>query len=270
MFISPAQFTFKHGWAWRIFMALITLIVVAFAVVVYRDRHEIDPWFLTFVLVCVALTVFAFIAIGKIEVRGHDEGLVRASLFGVREIPWNDVTEYRYRQVPVNYAAHFGLVGYLLMIFARKSSGSASLQRRLKIKGRDGAAITISENVRDNEEVIRLILSRVQPRLLAVARTYFDSGAGVSFGKITLSINGLSWKGKDPVPYANLMKPRIDGQKLRIKAQGKWLDLVAVNCDTIPNVFILLDLVDEQLAKAGVSTQDILRASSQIDPFRAK
>jgi hypothetical protein len=66
------------------------------------------------------------------------------------------------------------------------------------------------------------------------------------------------------------MKPRIDGQKLRIKAQGKWLDLVAVNCDTIPNVFILLDLVDEQLAKAGVSTQDILRASSQIDPFRAK
>jgi len=74
-------------------------------------------------LVCVALTVFAFIAIGKIEVRGHDEGLVRASLFGVREIPWNDVTEYRYRQVPVNYAAHFGLVGSLLMIFALSSDG---------------------------------------------------------------------------------------------------------------------------------------------------
>lgn len=251
-------------------MALIALTVVAFAVVEYRERHEIEPWFLTLVLVCVALTVFAFVAIGKIEVRGHDEGLVRVSLFGEREIPWNDVTEYRYRQVPVNYAAHFGLIGYLLMFFARKSSGSVSMQRRLKIKGRDGAAITISENVRDNEEVIRLILSRLQPRLLAEARTYLDSGTGVSFGKITLSRNGLSWKGKDPVPYANLMKPRLDGQKLRIKAQGKWLDLVAVNCDAIPNVFILLDLADEQLAKAGVSTQDILRASSQTDPFRAK
>jgi len=270
MFVSPPQFTFKHGWAWRILMALITLTIVAFAAVEYRDSHEIDPWFLTFALVCVALTVFAFIAIGKIEVRGHDEGLARVSLFGVREIPWNDVTEYRYRQVPVNYAAHFGLVGYLLMIFARKGSGSATLQRRLKIKGQDGAAITISENVRDSEEVIGLILSRVQPRLLAVARSYLDSGAGGSFGKITLSTNGLSWKGKDPVPYANLMKPRIDGQKLRIKAQGKWLDLVAVNCDAVPNVFILLDLVDEQLVKAGVSTQNVLRASSQIDRFRAK
>jgi hypothetical protein len=269
MFISTAQFTFKHGWAWRIFMALVSLALVAYAVVEYRDSHEIDPWYLRFVIACVALTVFAFIAIGKIEVRGHDEGLVRVSLFGVREMPWNDVAEYRYRQVPVNYAVHFGLIGYIIMLFTRNGS-AGNLQRRLKIKGRDGSVITISENVRNNEEVIRLVLSRIQPRLLSEARTMLDSGAGVSFGKITVSRNGLSLKGKDPVPYANLGKPKIDGQKLRIKAQGKWLDLVAANCDTIPNIFILLDLVDEQMAKAGVSTQDVLRATSQTDQFRTK
>lgn len=236
----------------------------------YSDSHELSPWLSGITLAVLALTVFAFIAIGKIEVRGHDEGLLRVSLFGVQEIPWNEVVEYRYKQVPQNYGAHFGLIGLLVVLLARRGSDGAQMLRSLKVKGREGKPIVISANVSNIEEVIRQVLSNLNPRLLSESRNMVKSGLEAEFGKIKLTQQGLIWKKKDPVPYQSFTKPRIDGQKLRIKVQGKWLDLVAVDLDSVPNVFVLLDLMDEMMLQGMAESPDPLRAVDPLSAYRTK
>lgn len=104
--------------------------------------------------------------------------------------------------------------------------------------------ISINSNIRDVEEVVRLALTAVNPRLRQDSERILNSGGTISFGKIALSPTGVIWKSKEPIPYAALMKCKIDGAMLRIKAEGKWLDNIAVTAKKVPNIFILLDLIE--------------------------
>jgi len=42
---------------------------------------------------------------------------------------------------------------------------------------------------------------------------------------------------------------QIDGSMLRVKAEGKWLDNIAITAKKVPNIFILLDLIEENVQR---------------------
>ena len=42
----------------------------------------------------------------------------------------------------------------------------------------------------------------------------------------------------------------MDGAFVRIKAEGKWLDNISVSPKKIPNVFVLLDMIEARRATA--------------------
>jgi hypothetical protein len=146
-------------------------------------------------------------------------------------------------------AVHFGLIGWLV---AAAAGGHNKMNRSFELIGPQ--KIAVNSNVRDVEEVVRLCLAEINPRLRQDTERVLNSGGTVPFGKISLSPAGVVWKSKEPIPYAAIVKSKIDGLMLRIKAEGKWLDNIAVAAKKIPNVFILLDLIEEKHSGAAAKT----------------
>ncbi len=187
----------------------------------------------------------------------HEEGISYKSPFKQTDLRWNEITETRYGQQQINVALHFGLIGWLVAAIARSSG---KVIRTLELIGPQ--KITIGSNIRGVQEVVRLVLAAVNPRLRQDAERLLNSGGTVSFGNISLAPAGVVWKAKEPIPYAAIAKSRIDGATLRIKAEGKWLDNIAVAVKKVPNVFILLDLIDEKRSTQGQKTVAVMAGSS--------
>jgi hypothetical protein len=205
----------------------------------YRTR-EVEPGLAFFTVIFGLLFAYAWLWT-KTRVTIHEEGISYKSPFREKDLRWDEITETRYGQQPMNAGAHFGLIGWLVAAMARSNN---TMIRSFELIGPQ--KITINSNIRDVEEVVRLVLASVNPRLRQEAERILNSGGTVSFGKISLSPAGVVWKSKEPIPYAALVKCKIDGSMLRIKAEGKWLDNIAVTAKKVPNVFVLLDLIESK------------------------
>jgi hypothetical protein len=157
----------------------------------------------------------------------------------------------------MNAGAHFGLIGWLIAAIA---SSNNKMIRSFELIGPH--KIAINSNIRDVEEIVRLALLAVNPRLRQEAERILNSGGTVSFGKISLSPTGVIWKTKEPIPYTSLMKCKIDGSMLRIKAEGKWLDNIAIAAKKVPNIFVFLDLVEAKRSAMAGKTAPAMAATS--------
>jgi hypothetical protein len=255
MFPSPAQRTFGETVTWRLLAALPLLVVGGIGVLIYAQGQGLDPIFWVFVAFCAVPFLYACVWAAKRRLTIHAEGLSYKSLFNETDLQWDQITETRYGQQPVNMYAHFGLIGLLLSL--RKGQ---NVQRSLQVIG--PRIIKISPQIRDNPEAIRLVLERVNPRMRQEAERLLGTGATVPFGNVALSPVGVIWKGKEPIPYSAIVKCRIDGAFLRIKAEGKWLDNVAVRAKNVPNIFVLLDLVEQRRSALSQMTAAAIAGSS--------
>jgi len=193
----------------------------------------------------------------KTRVTLHEEGISYKSPFREKDLRWDEITETRYGQQPINAATHFGLLGWLIAAMARSNN---KMIRSLELIGPQ--KMVLNSNIRDVEEAVRLVLAAVNPRLRKDAEQMLNSGGTVPFGKISLSPGGVVWKSKEPIPYAALVKCKIDGSMLRIKAEGKWLDNIAVTAKKVPNIFILLDLIEEKRSTVAGKTAVAMAGSS--------
>jgi hypothetical protein len=239
LFLSPPQRTFRDNLLWRFVAALPLLTLLGFAIYDWQDTHQWSEWLWGSTVFFAGLFAFACYWSARHIVAVHAEGVEYQSLVRAVSMRWDEITETRYGQTPINVAAHFGLLGLLIAAVTKKSGG---VQRTFQILG--PRKITISSNLRDMEELIRMVLAQVNPRIKADAERLLSSGASVPFGSISLTSTGVIWKQKEPISYGSLVKCAIDGSNLKIKAEGKWLDNISVNVQKVPNVFVLLDLIE--------------------------
>jgi hypothetical protein len=239
MFISPAKNTFRYTFSWLILSALFFVPILIWQIYDYSQTHQMEPGLAFFTVISGLFVAYAWWWT-KTRVTIHDEGICYKSPFGEKELRWDEITETRYGQQAMNAGAHFGLLGWLIAAIA----SSNKMIRSFELIGPN--KIAINSNTRDVEEVVRLVLAAVNPRLRQDAERILNSGGTVAFGKISLSPGGVIWKSKEPIPYNALMKCKIDGQMLRIKAEGKWLDNIAITAKKVPNIFVLLDLIEEK------------------------
>jgi hypothetical protein len=256
MFPSPARQTFRYTIAWCIAAALPFLALLAWGAYDFYESRSLDPALWLFIGIFALLFAYAWLWT-KTRVTLHEEGISYKSPFKQTDLRWNEITETRYGQQQINVALHFGLIGWLVAAIARSSG---KVIRTLELIGPQ--KITIGSNIRGVQEVVRLVLAAVNPRLRQDAERLLNSGGTVPFGKISLSPAGVIWKSKEPIPYAAIAKSRIDGAMLRVKAEGKWLDNIAVPVKKVPNVFILLDLIDEKRSTQGQKTVAAMAGSS--------
>jgi hypothetical protein len=256
MFISPPRNTFRYTLSWCIVAAAVFVPLLLWAAYDFYRSRQVDPVLAFFTGAFGLLFAYAWLWT-KTRVTLHEEGIAYKSPFSEKDLRWDEITETRYGQQPINAGAHFGLLGYLIAAMARSNNKTI---RTLELFG--PYKIVLNSNIRDVEEVVRLVLAAVNPRLRKDAERILSSGGTVSFGKISLSPAGVVWKSKEPIPYVALVKCKIDGSMLRVKAEGKWLDNIAIAAKKVPNIFILLDLIDEKRSTAAGKTALAMAGSS--------
>lgn len=248
MFLSPPARTCRYATIWRMLAwvpAAIWLLVAALAFEEWKTLTQ--PGWLWSGVATAGLSFFLFQLCSREQVSIHQEGIAHSSLFGAREIPWNEVKETRYQQISTaqTVGAQFGIIGMLVAAAADRKGGGSKSSQYLQVVSQDGVKIRLGNLYQGYKETMQTILARVNDRLLPEKRGLLRQGGEVEFGKLKLSLQGVIWKNKAPVPYAELELADITGSNFRLKVKGKWLDMASVNARSIPNVFVALDLITE-------------------------
>jgi len=209
---------------------------------------------LTLVWISVGLLVagvVAWIATGKTQLTINDQGVRRESVLGVQEIAWGQIQDTRYRVIPINVYAHFGLIGALLAM--RSKSANANLT--LELISADGKRLRVTSNFQNAKEAIGLILTRILPPMVKSAQASLQHGQTVKFGDMALSATQITWKNKTTIPVSEIKKAEIVGGNLQLKRRGKWLSAVSVRSDKVPNVLVFLEALESlapQIKSTGI------------------
>lgn len=250
MIISPPEKTYKQSLTLRIAAAIVPVLAWFFVWLAWSDNVKPPTWLLGTALGLTALWIWMCLTVAKSQLTIHSEGLQRTTAFGITEMMWQDIMETRFTQVDPRQAAaiHFGLIGLLFEAAGRGAMGSnntGSGPKTLTLHAHDGRKMKITPNWLDSDDAIGTILQRVNPSITEDLRRRIREGQTVKFGDLSLSQQGIGWKNKEPIPAQRVAKCEINGTYLRIKAEGKWLDNVAVATQKVPNIFVFLELVDE-------------------------
>lgn len=253
--LSSGERIFRQAYALRILLALLLLgLLIGIWASLDDPKPSSNPILTWISLGAVLVYVALWIAIGKTVLTITDEGVRRDSIFGTQEIAWSQIAETRYIVRPANAAAHFGLVG-ALVILAGKSS---AVNLTLTLVSREGTRLKVNSNFRKVKEAAGIILGRILPQMVAAARTKVQRGETVQFGQLALSAANLVWKNQPPIPLADLTRAEIAGTNLKIKRTGKWTSAISVRSDKIPDVLVFLEVLE------SVAPQ---LKSSEIDPL---
>ncbi len=239
--VGYAEHRFGPTLVARLILALGVLGAVAFAWAMPDDpspsSHPELLWISAGLLIAGTLS---WIAIGKTILTINDQGVRRESILGEQEMAWSEIQETRYRVIPINVYAHFGLVGALVAM----SSKSAKANLTLELVGNDGKRLKVTSNFQNAKEAIGLILGRVLPPMVKSAQSRLQRGETVKFGDMALSATQVVWKNKTTIPVSEIEKAEIVGSNLQLKRRGKWLSAVSVRSDKVPNVLVFLEALE--------------------------
>jgi len=198
----------------------------------------------------VLATAAFWVVLGKSALIINDSGVRRESMFGQQEITWDQITETRYRVIPVNVYAHFGLIGALIAM----SSKSGRARLTLELIGRDGKKLKVTSNFRNADEAIGIILGRLMPPRVQDVKTRLQRGETVQFGGLGLTATAVSWKGTF-IPVSEITKAQLVRSNLQVNRSGKWLSAISVRSDKVPDVLVFLEVLESlapQVKAAGV------------------
>ena len=197
-----------------------------------------------------ATVVALWVVLGKSALIINDSGVRRESVLGPQEIAWSQIMETRYRVVPINVYAHFGLIG--AVVAASSKAGRAQLT--LELIGHDRKKLKVTSNFRNADEAIGIILYRILPPMVQSTKARLQRGETVQFGGIGLSATAVTWKGAS-IPVSEITKAELVRSNLQIKRQGKWLAAINVRSDKVPDVLVFLETLESlapQIKSTGI------------------
>ena len=247
MILSPPRQTYRQTYVLRLLAVLFFGLGAAMLGLVGYREHQ--PWALASAAALALLLVASWVIAAKIILTIHDEGIRRTSAFGVKEIEWRNVKEYRYQAVPQRGGG--GLIGAAVIAAKKAKYGAAAVTNLyVTIISNDGTKIAINSFYKDAYECIGTILSAVHAQLRpAVDRQVRATGA--MFGPLRLTARDVQYKSKTPIPLTEITRAEIRGTQLQIKRKNKMLAAVACRSQKVPNVLLMLDVMETLGAGAG-------------------
>lgn len=210
-------------------------------------------WVSLFLIAALALL---WIALGKSALIINDAGVRCESLFGQQEMAWSQIAETRYRVVPINLYAHFGLIGALIAM-SSKSSKSGRAHLTLTLLSGDGKKLKVTSNYRHADEAIGIILERILPTKVRNVKARLQRGETVQFGAVGLTATTVTWK-NTCIPVSEITKAELAGSNLQIKRQGKWTSAVSIRSDKVPDVLMFLEVLESLAPQVKASGLDPL------------
>ncbi len=246
---------FGAAYTHRVLAALVVLGVLAGLWTTALDdsntsSHPVLTWISIGLL---AGLVALWMALGKSALTVSEAGVRRESALNQQELAWGEITETRYRVIPVNVYAHFGLIGALLAMSA-KSGKSSRAQLSLELISREGKKLKVTSGFRHADEAIGIILERLLPPKVQSVKARLQRGETVRFGGVGLSAIAVTWKATS-IPVTEITRAELAGSNLQIKRQGKWMSAVSVRSDKVPDVLVFLEVLESlapQVKATGV------------------
>ena len=242
---------FGAAYTMRIFVALgVAGLLVALWVSQDDPRTASHPTLMWISVALVAAVAALWMVMGKSALTISDAGVRTESIFGQQDMAWSQITETRYRVVPVNVYAHLGLVGAIIAM----SSKSGRAQLTLELIGQDRKKLKVTSNYRNADEAIGIILARVLPPMVQNVKCRVQRGETIHFGDLGLSATAVIWKGNS-IPVTEITRAELAGSNLQVKRQGKWLSAVRVRSNKVPGVVVFLEVLESlapQIKSMGV------------------
>jgi len=240
---------FGAAYTIRIFVALAALgLVVGLWVAQDDPRTSSHPALMWISIGLVFAVAAMWIALGKTVLIINDSGVRRESVLGQQEIAWSQITETRYRVVPINMYAHLGLIGAVVAM----SSKSGRAQLTLELISHDRKKLKVTSNFRNADEAIGIILGRILPPMVQNVKARLQRGETVQFGGIGLSAAAVTWKGAS-IPVSEITKAELVRSNLQVKRHGKWFSVISIRSDKVPDVLVFLEVL-QSLAPQVKST----------------
>ena len=242
---------FGAAYTVRIFVALVA---VGLLVGLWSEQNNVrtssHPT-LTWISIGLVLVVAGlWVVLGKSALVINDAGVRRESVLGQQEMAWSQITETRYRVVPINVYAHFGLIGALLAMSSKSSRANLSLE----LISHDRKKLKVTSGFRNAEEAIGIILGRILPPMVQNVKTRLQRGETVEFGGVRLSATALTWKGNS-IRISEITKAELVRSYMQVKRQGKLLSAISVRSDKVPDVLVFLEVLESlapQIKSTGV------------------
>ena len=198
-----------------------------------------------------ALGALAIAQQNKSRVIVRTDGIERWGLRGkIWALRWADMTQLHYRVVKVRMG---GLLGLLLP--------ALSTNVHLAVTDPNGKKKRLPYNLKAMEMLAERVTEEHATAQFAPARSRIDAGEEVRFGKlIALDREKISARkffgGMKSCPLGEIEKVSVEGGALRIRRKGKTLAFARIMAGSIPNVFVLLRLLDGMVEKRSKLPQD--------------
>jgi hypothetical protein len=153
---------------------------------------------------------------GIIETKGGVEKIVR----------WDDITAI-WQAVTIH--KRYGMTVNTTHLYTLQMTG--------------GGQIKFNDSIKNVEQLGNTMQQEVSNRLLPRALETLKSGGTVSFGKLSVSPQGLS-NGKETIPWNEIKKVAINRGIITVRKEGKLFNWSNVTVAQTPNVFVFVSLVD--------------------------
>jgi hypothetical protein len=254
MIQSPPRRVFRQTVALRLAVGLLFLMIAGMFLAAGLGSDPVDSRGVAIGVAVLAAYAGLWVAVGRTTLAVFHEGLRWSSVLGTRELLWSDIAEYRYRIIPLQSGG--GLLGALIGAVMRAAARLGNWNThslKLTLTGLRRRDIKVTSNFESADQAIEMILREIHDRLKPELKRRLANGDEVAFGPLKLSLRGVAWKGREPIPPAEIVKAEISGRKLRVRRQGKMLDTVGVAADKIPNVLLALELIEELRVNAGLN-----------------
>jgi hypothetical protein len=253
MIQSPPRRVFRQTAALRLALGLLFLLAAGVFIAAGLGSDPIDPRGIVIGVLILGAYAALWVAMGKTTVTVFSEGVRRSSVLGTHELLWSDIAEYRYQIIPIQAGGLVGgLVGAAVQAAVEAKKGKPAGSLKLTLVGQTRRDIRVTSNFQNADQAIDMILQEVHSRLKPELKRRLANGDEIAFGPLRLSFQGVSWKGKSPIPPAEIGLVEISRRKLRVRRRGKMLDSIGVATEKVPHELLALELLQELRVNAGL------------------
>jgi hypothetical protein len=255
MIQSPPRRVFRQTVALRLALGLAFLLTAGVFIAAGLGSDPVDPRGIVIGVLILGAYAALWVAMGKTTVAVFTEGVRRSSVLGVRELLWSDIAEYRYQVIPIQTGGGLlgRLIGMAILAAVEAKSGKPARSLKLTLVGKTRRDIKVTSNFHNADQAIQMILKEIHDRIRPELKRRLANGDEVTFGRLGLSLQGVSWKGKERIPVTEIGTVEISRRKLRVRRKGKMLDSIGVATEAVPNVLLALELLQELRVNTGLS-----------------
>src|SRR5262249_41308429 len=230
-------------------MAVLFLVLPGLALIGFSSQAQADARMpmIAFGVPMVVLGVLAVLQQNKSKVVLRADGIERWGLRGkLWALRFAEMPQLHYRVVKVRLG---GLLGLLLPALGTNYS--------LAFTDSSGKKRRLPGNLKSMEMLAERVVDQPTAQHFAGARRQLEAGEEVRFGKaVALDREKLSVKkifgGMKSCPLGEIEKFVVQNGALKIRQRGKLMSFATLMTAQIPNVFLLLKLLDSLLVNKAV------------------